>query len=294
MTEIKDKSPFKLTHPDKILYAEDKITKLALMEYYENVQDWILPHIINRPLTLVRCPDGYQNCFYQKHLPQHETSGLFGISIQEKEKKETYIYIKNVKGLLSLVQMGTLEIHPWGSQIKRVEHPDIIIFDLDPAEDVPWKKIVSAAFEIKKHLAEFKLRSFIKTTGGKGLHVVIPIKPKYDWEEIKNFAHVFADFMALQKPNEYLIKMIKAQRKGKIFIDYLRNQRGATAIAPYSTRARLHAPVAVPIDWDELTHDIRDTSFTIQTLPRRLQHLKKDPWKNFYTLKQSLNLEKFR
>jgi bifunctional non-homologous end joining protein LigD len=281
----------KLSHPDKILYKEDKIDKQQLAEYYHVVADWILPFIENRPLTLVRCPNGYNRCFYQKHFDKNHPSSLYLITIKEKHKKQKYFYLKDKAGLFALPQLGVLEIHPWGSCIDELEYPDMLIFDLDPATDVPWKKVVSAAFEIKAHLAEFKLRSFVKTTGGKGLHIVVPVKTEYEWAEIKNFAHVFVDFMMMKSPKNYITKMTKSARTGKIYLDYLRNQRGATAVAPYSTRARIHAPVSTPIDWDELTNDIGDTYFTLKTIPERLNHLKKDPWTDFFKLKQSLHLD---
>jgi bifunctional non-homologous end joining protein LigD len=288
------KLPYKLTHPDKILYAEGKITKQDVAEYYETVQNWILPYVTNRPLTLVRCPEGYQKCFYQKHLTDTTSvDGLYGIPIQEKNKKDKYIYIKDCTGLLALPQLGVLELHPWGSRINKVEKPDFIIFDLDPAPDLPWKKIVAAAQEIKSHLDEFKLKSFVKTTGGKGLHVVVPIKPEHEWDIVKNFTHVFVDFMVTNNPELYVSKMTKVLRKNKIYLDYLRNQRGATAVAPYSTRARKHAPVSVPLAWDELTNKLEDTFYTIKTLPQRLDELKNDPWQDFFKIKQSLNIKKY-
>jgi len=282
---------FKLTNPNKILYQEDKITKQDLADYYDQISEWMLPHIINRPLTLVRCPDNYRDCFYQKHLPSGVPPSLYEVIIKEKKGKEKHFYIKDKQGLLTLIQLGALEIHPWGCKVDDIEYPDIITFDLDPAPDVPWKRVVAAAFEIKEHLSKFKLKCFVKATGGKGLHIVIPIKPEYSWEEVKTFSQVFADFMVMNDPMNYISKMGKAKRKGKIFIDYLRNQRGATAIAPYSTRARKHAPVAVPLDWDHLTADRKDTVYTLKTLPAHLQSLRKDPWKNFLKLHQSLHLD---
>lgn len=289
MKKQKNANEFILTNPEKILYPKLGITKKNLAEYYEHVQDWILPYICNRPLTLVRCPKTYETCFYQKHLINMPAS-LYGIDIKEKHHTGEYIYLKDNQGLMALPQLGVLEIHPWGATIKNVEKPDMIIFDLDPAEGVAWKQVVKAAFAIKKQLAAVKLESFVKSTGGKGLHVVIPIKPYYEWEAIKNFAHVLVDFMVMQDPTAYIGKMTKVARKGKIFIDYLRNSRGATAIAPYSTRARAEASVATPIDWDELSSNFKDTYYTIKTLPKRLLHLRKDPWKDFFKVKQSLRL----
>lgn len=279
---------YPLTNPNKILYPEDEITKQDIADYYASIKKWILPYIIERPLTIVRCPDGYRECFYQKHINKTTPPSLHGITIKEKKSKEECIYIKDEAGLMGLVQLGSLEIHTWGSDIEKVEYPDMIVFDLDPSPDVEWKEVVKAALEVKKHLSEYQLTSFVKTTGGKGLHVVIPIKPEFTWDEIKHFAHTFANFMVMQNPDKYVDVMNKVKRKGKIFIDYMRNQRGATAIAPYSTRAREHAPVATPFEWDELTNKQKDTFYTIKTLPNRLDKLKHDPWKAFFKIKQSL------
>lgn len=279
-----------LTHPDKILYPEDKITKLQLAEYYAAISAWILPYIINRPLTLVRCPEGYKNCFFQKHISNMKPNDIYNIPIKEKSGKSNYIYIKDQAGLLALPQLGVLEIHPWSSNNTNIELPDMIIFDFDPAPDVKWKNVVKAAFAAKEYLDKLKLTSFVRTTGGKGLHVVIPIKPKYDWDKIKEFARAFVDFLVEQHPSEYVVNMNKAKRKGKIFVDYLRNQRGATAIASYSTRARIHAPIATPIAWNELTDDPRDTAYTLKTIMTRMNALKKDPWHDFFKLKQSLKI----
>lgn len=294
LQETNNKNQYKLTHPNKLLYPESKITKKDVADYYAGIQKWILPYIVNRPLTLVRCPEGYENCFYQKHFNEQALEGMYDITIKEKKGSDDYIYIKDEQGLMAFPQLGVLEIHPWGSRIENVECPDLIIFDLDPGPSLPWKKIVGAAFEIKKILEEMHLKSFVKTTGGKGLHVVIPIKPEYDWQEVKTFAHVLVDYLVQTHPLDYVNKMTKSKRNNKIFVDYLRNQRGATAVAPYSTRARAHAPIATPLAWDELTNDRRDTFFTLKTLPKRLATLRKDPWVNFFKVKQTLNLAKFK
>lgn len=278
-----------ITHPEKILYPEQKITKLNLFEYYEKVSNWILPYINDRPLMILRCPNGYQaECFHQKHINKYSSKDLKGILIKEKDQENQTIYIDNKKGLLTLIQMGTLEIHIWGCKINHIDQPDIIVFDLDPAPDVKWSAVVAAAQLMRSELKKIKLTSFVKTTGGKGLHVVIPIKPEYDWEQIKSFSHSFIDYLVAQNPKAYIGTMTKAHRTGKIFLDYLRNQRGATAIAPYSTRARPDAPIAVPIAWDELSNNQRDTAFTIKDIFDRLDNLKVDPWGDFLKIKQSL------
>jgi len=294
--KIKNKSKktankFNLTHPDKILYSEGDITKYDIAEYYDQVQDYILPYITNRPLTIVRCPVDYKHCFFQKHIPNKPAKGIYGIMIKEKEGEDEYIYIKDFEGLIQLTQLGALELHPWESTIKKVEHPDMLIFDLDPAVGLPWKKVVEAAFKIKQTLGEQKLKSFVKTTGGKGLHVVVPIKPEHEWDKIKIFSKVLVEYLVENNPDKYTAVMTKSKRVNKIYIDYLRNQRGATSVAAYSTRAREFAPVSTPLSWDELTNNIKDTFFTVKTLPERLKRLKKDPWEEFFKVKQSLKLK---
>ncbi len=285
------KKEFIITNPHKILYPEDKITKEDLLTYYELVCDHMLPYISLRPLTLVRCPSHYESCFYQRHFNEAKHKNLYPIEDNYEGKSEQYIYLKDREGLLSLVQMGVLEIHPWGSQINHLNQPDILVFDLDPAPDVPWGKVVAAALEIRDYLIQYKLTSFVKSTGGKGLHVVIPIKPEYPWEKVKEFTHVFVQLLEQLKPKDYISKMTKSKRSGKIFIDYLRNQHTASAIGAYSTRARAHAPVSTPLSWDELSDHIEDNTYTIKTLPKRLEQLRKDPWEDFWQIKQSLRLD---
>lgn len=285
---------YKLTNPQKLLYPEDEITKKDVAHYYESVSDWILPYISNRPLTLVRCPQNYKNCFYQKHLNGMRPESIHGVMIKEKNKKDEYFFINDVAGLMSLVQASVLEMHPWGCLVDNIEYPDMIVFDLDPAPDVHWKEVVNAAFQFKDQLKKLKLKSFVKTTGGKGLHVVVPINSEYKWDEIKLFSHVLVDFIVSQYPDKYVSQMTKSKRSGKIYLDYLRNQRGATSIAPYSTRSRPQAPVATPVSWDELTKNFDDTFYTIKSLPKRLTVLKKDPWAEFYKLNQPLKLLKLK
>lgn len=282
----------KLTHPDRVMYPEKNITKLELAEYYETVSDWILPYVRERALSLVRCPSGRNKCFYQKHIAEVNKKGpLYPVKIKENNKTDIYSYLKETDGLIQLVQLGVLEIHPWGSRIKKIEKPDVIIFDLDPATDVAWKEVVKTAFLLKEQLTEIGLQSFVKTTGGKGLHVVAPITPEYGWDMVKIFTHAFVNFIVQQNPKKYIGVMTKSKRIGKIFIDYLRNQRGATAIAPYSTRAREGAPVAVPLSWDELNSRMKPSSFTIHTVPKRLAKLRTDPWEKFFKIKQSLPID---
>lgn len=211
--------------------------------------------------------------------------------MKKDNRIEQYTYIKDLDGILSLVQMGVLEIHNWGSTITHLAKPDILVFDLDPDPNLPWKAVVEAAFQIKELFLQLNLESFVKTTGGKGLHVVIPIKPKHSFEIIKNFTHSFVTTLEQVYPDKYVSTMNKKKRVGKIFVDYLRNQWDATAISPFSTRARSLAPVATPLHWDELSTDQRDNFYTIFTLPKRLKHLKNEVWENFWILGKHQSLK---
>lgn len=283
---------FELTHPEKIVFPENDIKKIDIARLYLAMNQWILPYIINRPLSLVRCPSGIQaQCFFQKHINiKDDHKSIFEKSYPNKD--EPFIYIKNVNGLLKLIQMNVLEIHVWGARADKPEKPDWIVFDLDPAPDVQWKKVIEAAFRVKEELEKIGLTSFVKTTGGKGLHVTIPFERRYSWEQVNAFSKLFAEFMASKYPKEYISIMSKQKRVGKIFIDYLRNHESATAIAPYSLRAREGAPIATPLHWDELTTKIKSNHFTLKNLLKRLASLENDPWQGFFEVKQKLPLTK--
>lgn len=288
---VKKSAHLKISHPEKILYPKQKFTKQDVYDYYETVASLILPYIKNRPLTLVRCPGGIEkNCFYQKHITDN-TTALREIAIKDSEGKSKYFYLDNLEGLLQLVQMDTLEIHPWPCKITDVEKPDVMIFDLDPDIGLEWKSIIKAALDIKSELENLNLQSFIKTTGGKGLHIVVPIVPNVSWDDFKTYAHTFVKYLVQKNPNQYIDVMTKAKRQGKIFIDYLRNQRGATAAAPYSTRKRDGAPIATPIAWSELTTKLKPDAFNIKNINIRLKKMKSDPWEDFYKIKQSLKFK---
>jgi bifunctional non-homologous end joining protein LigD len=279
----------RLTHPERVLYPEQGITKRDLAEYYECIADWILPYVVKRPLTLVRCPEGYTGeCFFQKHLTGTMPDTFRGVMIKEKGQREKYVAVNDLPGLVSLVQMGVLEIHPWPAREDNVERPDYFVFDLDPGEGTTWKDVVHGARELRERLEAVGLTTFLRTSGGKGLHVVVPIDRRTTWDDFKQFAKSVADTMTREAPDLYIATISKAKRSGKIFIDYLRNQRGATAIASYSTRRRSGAPVATPIAWDELNAKTRPDMFNIVNLPKRLEKLKKDPWIDFFKVRQSI------
>jgi bifunctional non-homologous end joining protein LigD len=277
----------RVTSPDKVLYPEQGITKRDLADYMVAVADWMLPHIAKRPITLVRCPTGRQKkCFYQRHAGSGVPSELGEIVVPGFE--EPYLFVRDVSGLVALVQMGVLEIHPWGALNDKPERPDRMVFDLDPGEGLAFADIVSAAQELRAMLDSIELRSFLKTTGGKGLHLVVPIARRYDWQEVKGFAKRVAEKLAKEKPERYLIRMSKAERRGRILIDYLRNDPTSTAVAPYSTRSREGAPVATPLAWEELSDKLDPTSFNVRTVPGRVAGLRADPWKDIGSIKQSL------
>jgi bifunctional non-homologous end joining protein LigD len=276
----------KFSHPDRIYWTDVEITKQQLADYYTSVWDLMAPHLVNRPLALVRCPDGVGGqCFFQKHAAAGLTSDH--IKRHKDAHGEELIYIDDLDGLLTLVQAGVLEIHVWGSTIEDVEHPNRIVFDLDPGDDVPWAAVNKAAREVRERLAQLKLKSWVKTTGGKGLHVMMPLTGA-TWDEAKDFAHAMVLAMAADAPDKYVSKMTKSIRGGKIFLDYLRNGRGATAIVAYSTRARAGATVSTPVEWDELGPKLAPNKFTVLNIGRRLSGLKKDPWADIGKVKQSL------
>lgn len=283
-----------LSHPQKILYPDQKITKRDLAEYYLQVADKILPHIQNRPLSLVRCPEGSgKKCFYQKHFNAKTPSGLGEVEIAESSgKKDKYILVNDETGLVTLAQMAVLEIHPWGARADDIEHPDLMIFDLDPDPSVPWKQVKEGAQLLRLLLKEFNLESFLKTTGGKGLHVVVPLARKYSWEEMKGASKAIAQMIVKDDPKNYTSELRKAKRRGKIFLDYLRNTRGATAVAPYSTRARPTAPIALPLFWEELPELKKPDQYPMKKVFERLKKQIWDPWKKLFTLKQSLSMLK--
>ena len=272
----------KLTHPDRVLYPGQGITKLELAQYYEQVADWILPHVKGRPLTLVRCPSGQtKQCFYQRHVTESLHDPIRSIPVKEGRSTVSYVSVDSTPGLIALVQMGVLEIHTWGSRQDHLEQPDRLTFDLDPDPALPWNRVREAAEVLRERLSGLGFGTFVKTTGGKGLHVVVPITPKEDWESVKAFAKKVAEDLNTEAPELYIATMSKAKRKGKIFIDYLRNARTATAISAYSTRSHAGAPVSVPLRWDELAMDVRGEHFNIHNVPERLARLRTDPWEGY-------------
>ena len=280
-----------ITHPDKVLDAESGMTKQQLAEYYEAVAEKMLPHIADRPLSIVRCPDGNSKpCFFQKHVGFGLPAGIKTVSIRNRkshDKKEDYLTVDSSEGLVGLAQMGVLEIHTWGSHNESLEHPDRVVFDLDPDAAIQWKTLAETAREFKRKLAKLGLVSFVKSTGGKGLHVVVPIRPDHEWPAIKQFAHGFALELERVNPELYVTKMTKATRKNRIYLDYLRNDREATSVAPYSPRARSGVPVAMPLRWSELSA-AKSPSFHVLDFAKWKSRLRHDPWDEMPKIKQRI------
>ena len=277
----------RLSSPEKVLYPEQGITKSDLADYYVAVAERMLPHVAMRPITMVRCPTGRQKkCFYQRHAGSGVPEQLEQVRVPGFD--DPYLFIRDLSGLIALVQMGVLEIHPWGVTVDRPDRPDRMIFDLDPGEGTGFAAVVAAALDVRERLAARGLESFVKTTGGKGLHVVAPIAPGHDWPAVKGWAKALAEAMAAAAPDRYLTRIAIAERVGRIFIDYLRNDPTSTAVGPYSTRARPGAPVATPLGWEELDDGLDPAAFTVGTVPARLAGQATDPWARIDGLGQRL------
>ena len=279
-----------LSHPDRVLYREQAITKLGLARYYEAVADFIVPHVADRPLSLVRCPEGAAGtCFYQKHAGPGIPEEVKRVRVRERGgATAAYPYVDDLPGLVALAQIGVLEIHPWGARVGRIDRPDRLVLDLDPAPGVPWPRVVEGAQAIREVLAGLDLVGFVKTTGGKGLHVVVPLRPEAGWDALRALGKGIGAELVRRAPDRYTINPLKAARRGRVFIDYLRNVRGATSVAAYSPRARPGAPVSTPMGWSELEGPARPADFTVQSVPRRLAALRKDPWADFFSVDQAI------
>jgi bifunctional non-homologous end joining protein LigD len=273
----------KLTHPDRVYWPDEGVTKEGLADYYAEVWRSIAPFVVGRPLALVRCPNGVTGeKFFQKHAWKGLNSKIILVKDPKEPSEDPLISINDLDGLIGLVQSAVLEIHPWGSTVADWERPDTIIMDLDPGEDVPWPEVIAAAGEVRQRLRDAGLTAFVKTSGGKGLHIVSPLKLKAEWPAVKAFTKGIADAMAADSPDRFVATIAKSKRHGKILVDYLRNQRGATAVAAYSTRARPGAAVSMPLSWEELGPGIGPAYFTVENTPTRLASLAADPWEGFH------------
>jgi bifunctional non-homologous end joining protein LigD len=278
----------KLTSPDRVVYPGQGVTKAGLVAYYAAVADAMLPYIAGRPLSLVRCPQGRaKQCFFQKHDAGTFPGGFRHVPITEKDgSTQDYMYIETLTGLIAGVQMNTLEWHLWGSRHDNVEKAERLIFDIDPDEGLDFSDVKRAATDMRDTLGALGLKSYPMVTGGKGIHVIVPIQRRLLWPEVKAFCRAFATMLADAEPDRFLVNMSKAKRKGKMFLDYLRNERGSTAISPYSTRSRDGAPVATPVTWDELDGLDRANGFSLAEAAARAHG--ENPWPDYFDLRQGL------
>jgi bifunctional non-homologous end joining protein LigD len=291
-SEAIDIANVRVTNPDRVLYPGQGITKRQLADYLVAVAERMLPHVAGRPLTLVRCPQGQTaQCFYQRHYADGMPDGIRPIRIAERKAGRTkapYLTIDDASGLVGLAQFGVLEIHIWGADADDVEHPNRLVFDLDPDEQLGFAAVRDAACEIRDVLAAAALDSYPLLTGGKGLHVVVPLVPERKWDDIKRFARGVATAMALESPDRFIAKATKASRTGRIYLDWLRNDRSATAIAPFSMRARAGCPIAVPIAWRELGRIESGSQYTLANVRRRLTAQRRDPWAGYFAQPQRI------
>ncbi|NLS17389.1 DNA polymerase domain-containing protein [Rhizobium sp. P40RR-XXII] len=292
-TPIQDgiKTSVELTHPERVYWPDDEVSKQDLLNYYALAWRRMAPFVVDRPLALVRCPDGIDGPrFFQKHAWKGINPHIEEIADPEDKDAAKLLKIEDFDGLAALVQSAALEIHPWGTTTGHWEKPDMIIMDLDPGEDVAWGKVTMAAKEIRERFSAQGLTSFVKTSGGKGLHVLASLKPQANWQQVKEAAETMAHAMSADSPDAYLSVASKAKRTGHIFVDYLRNGRGNTAVAPYSTRARKGAAVSMPIGWEELDGKIGPASFTVGNAASRLSQSNTDPWADFFTAASPLKI----
>ena len=285
----KARTPPTLTSPDKLLFPDDGIRKRQLADYYSAVMDWLLPEIERRPLSVVRCPGGLRaQCFFQKHA----TPGLELVSMLPIEEadggREEYLYVTDAASMLELVQFNSIEFHPWGTHVDDLEHCDRLVFDLDPDAAVAWSGVIAAARQLRGFLSQAGLESFVRTSGGKGLHLVVPLSPPAPWAQARDFAQAVAEAAREADPLRYIATASKRLRKGRIFIDWLRNGRGATSIASFSVRARPGAPVAMPLRWKELGRVTGGGMYDIGNTVARLRRLKRHPWEGIDAVRQSL------
>ena len=278
-----------ISHPDRVMYDNPRLTKLDIAKYYDRIADAMMPHVAGRPLTLVRCGQGVAGgCFYMKHSKVWSPPALRRVMIREKTKTGEYLVIESPEAIISLAQMDILEIHTWNTRHGKVEYPDRIVFDLDPGPEVAWTTVIDAARTVRRLLRTLELESFVKTTGGHGLHIVVPIAPRHDWTACLELSRAVATALTRRDPALFTTTFAKHGRERQILVDYMRNNRTNTSVAAFSTRARDGAPVSVPVAWTELTAKLNPRSFTVHTVPLRLARQKRDPWAQYFALQQRL------
>jgi bifunctional non-homologous end joining protein LigD len=278
----------RISHPDRVIYPDLGISKIQLARYYESIGEWIVPHVAGRPLTVVHCPAGLGGpCHYLKHAKAWGLGALRKIRIQEKTKVGEYLVADTIEAVVSLAQMGIVEIHTWNSTADDIEHPNRLVWDLDPGPHVSWMQVVKAAELVRDILKTLHLTSWVKTTGGRGLHIVVPLKPKRTVAECLQFSRAVSDAIAETAPQAYTTRFAKAGREEKILIDYLRNNRTNTSICAFSPRAHAGATVSMPVGWNDLRG--LPERWTLLTVPRHLRRLRSDPWKEYWQSAQAIS-----
>jgi bifunctional non-homologous end joining protein LigD len=279
----------RISHPERVLDLQSGFTKLDLARLFETLEDRMVPHYRGRAMMILRCPEGVAAaCFVQKHDERAYAGAVRTVMVPEKDGEKPHLTVTDLASLIGLVQLGGLEFHVWGSRADKVELPDRLIFDLDPDPALGWHAVKQAALELRERFRGMKLESFLRTTGGKGLHVVLPIVRRQGWDVAKEFCRGVAQSMVHDAPDRFTAQMSKARRHGRIFVDWLRNGRGATAVGPYSTRVRPGLPIAAPIGWDELPALEAANVWTVTNLPARIAKLRRDPWEGIDDVRQSL------
>lgn len=276
-----------LSSPERVLWPDINFTKQDLLDYYEAVWPWMEPHVVNRPIALLRCPQGIEeDCFFQKRATQSSPAGIRTVALDEANAAAPII--DDFAGLAGLVQLSALELHLWSAPASDIEHPDQLIFDLDPDPGVPWASVIEATLLVRQFVEKIGLVAFAKTSGGKGIHVVAPLDGSTGWEEIRQFAHGFSSQLAREHPHLLTARAAKEDRAGRIFLDYLRNGRGTTSIATFCPRARKGAPIAAPVSWEEVEAKVKPNAFNVLNMKERLETLPRNPWDGFDEARRSL------
>ena len=282
----------RISNPGRVVYPDLGLTKIDLVRYYDRVAEWMLPHVQDRPLTLVHCPDGLQApCNYMRHRRVWGPNVLKRVTIKEKTKVGEYLAVVNLEGVIALAQMGIIEVHTWNSTIDDVERPNRIVWDLDPGPEVKLRDVIAAAIAVRDLLETLGLQSWVKTTGGHGIHVVAPLTPQRQWDECLAFAKAVAEALTRTDASRYTTAFAKAGREKKILIDYLRNNRTNTSVAAFSARARPAATVSMPLSWKQLTARLKPEAFTVTTVPKTLRT---DRWRDYWNCKQRISASAFK
>lgn len=284
----------RLTSPDRVLYEEQGITKRELAEYYQRVAEHVLPEVADRPLTLIRCPQGQsRQCFVQRRFSESFPRSVRPVRVEVEGEEETaeHIAVNSLEGIVYLTQIGVLEMHTWGARRDRLDRPDRLVFDLDPDPALPFAAVVEAALRLRERLQQLRLPAFAKTSGGKGLHVVVPLARGSTWDQVRGFSRAVAEQLEASDPDRFVAEASKAERSGRVYVDYLRNAWAASTVAAYSSRAKTGAPVSTPLHWEELDPGLDPAEFNVRTVPARLARSKRDPWATYDQERKSLTRE---